>query len=269
VYFLIAADVPAALTGKLMNLMTERFTLKLSDPTEYSGIVGRGAPADLSNVYGRGYVRVGNQPLEFQTALAFKPKEGEGDEVKRIGKMAEIMKKRWNDGWGDKSVRPYSIDMLPLRVSLEKLTAAAVSPTSSYLTVLMGMDDHSLQPYWLNLERQGPHMLVIGQPFSGKTTALRTILLSMTERHSPAELLVVLVDFSSKLWRGTERSLGELAHVVATISTPDELDDLLENLRYECESAQRRKILLIIDNYDAFTDEASRKKSAFFEGLAG
>ena len=59
VHFLFSADTPNSLTGKLYNLITERFTLKLSDPGEYADIVGRGVPADLSAVPGRGYVRVG------------------------------------------------------------------------------------------------------------------------------------------------------------------------------------------------------------------
>jgi DNA segregation ATPase FtsK/SpoIIIE, S-DNA-T family len=73
VHFLFSADVPNALSAKLFNLITERFTLKLSDSSEYSTVVGRGVPADLSAVPGRGYVRVGNTPLEFQTALTFTP----------------------------------------------------------------------------------------------------------------------------------------------------------------------------------------------------
>jgi DNA segregation ATPase FtsK/SpoIIIE, S-DNA-T family len=74
VHFLFSADVPNALSAKLFNLITERFTLKLSDSSEYSTVVGRGVPADLSAVPGRGYVRVGNMPLEFQTALTFHPR---------------------------------------------------------------------------------------------------------------------------------------------------------------------------------------------------
>ena len=75
VYFLISADSPGSLSGKLYNLITERFTLKLSNASDYSDVVGRGVPADLSAVPGRGYVRVGNMPLEFQTALTFTPEE--------------------------------------------------------------------------------------------------------------------------------------------------------------------------------------------------
>ena len=48
---------------------------------------------------------------------------------------------------------------------------------------------------------------------------------------------------------------------------------LLENLKVECADFEvhpkRRKIVLVIDNYDAFSEESSRKKMAFFEEIAG
>ena len=99
VHFLITADVTNALTGKLFNLITERYTLKLSDSSEYSNVVGRGVPADLSSVPGRGYVRVGNMPLEFQTALSFMPEENDPDNLTKIAKMCTRMQEIWNNGW--------------------------------------------------------------------------------------------------------------------------------------------------------------------------
>lgn len=271
VHFLFSADVPAALTGKLFNLITERVTLKLSDPSEYSSIVGRGVPADLSAVPGRGYVRVGNMPLEFQTALAFAPDDSDPDGLVKLGQMATRMVQLWNNGW--KGERPSPIETLPIRVTLEKLIQESGEPPAKRITGLLGIDDRSLQPAWLDIERQGPHMVVIGQPFSGKSTTLRTILLTVTYHFSPDEVMVILVDFARKLWKGGNRSLLELPHVVQGIEEIDQLDDLLENMTIECAdfdaNPRRRKILILVDNYDGFVDEAGRKKMTFFEGFAG
>jgi DNA segregation ATPase FtsK/SpoIIIE-like protein len=270
VHFLFSADLPGAMTGKLYNLITERFTLKLTDPSEYSEVVGRGVPADLGTVPGRGYVRVGNTPLEFQTALTFKPEEGDPDGLIKVGKMALRMKEIWQDGW--KGERPSSIETLPLRVSLESMIEHVAVPAVRRLHALMGIDDRTLEPALIDIERQGPHMVVIGQPFSGKTTTLRTMILSLAYNYSPDEAMMVLVDFSRKLWKGTELSLADLPHVVATISSVEELDEFLENMKVECadfdKNPKRRKIMIFIDNYDAFTDEAGRKKAIFFEGLS-
>lgn len=271
VHFLFSADVPSALSGKLFNLISERFTLKLSDASEYSEIVGRGVPADLSPVPGRGYVRVGNTPLECQTALPFKPEEGDPDGLAKVGKMGLRMKEIWKDQWITE--RPSSIETLPLRVTLESMIGQVTVPAVRRLNALMGIDDRTLEPALIDIERQGPHMVVIGQPFSGKTTTLRTMILSIAHNYSPDEVMMVLVDFSRRLWKGSELSLADLPHVVGTLASIDELDEFLENMKEECAefdtNPKRRKIMIFIDNYDAFTEESSRKKISFFEGLAG
>ncbi|MEJ5223920.1 MAG: FtsK/SpoIIIE domain-containing protein, partial [Anaerolineales bacterium] len=155
VHFLISADTPTALTGKLYNLITERFTLKLSDPSEYSEVVGRGVPADLSAVPGRGYVRVGNMPLEFQTALTFNPEENDPDGLAKISRMCLRMKDLWGNQW--QGEKPSTIETLPLRYSLENLLSHASVPEVRRINAVMGIDDRTLEPALIDIERQGPH----------------------------------------------------------------------------------------------------------------
>ncbi len=271
VHFLISADTPSSLSGKLYNLITERFTLKLSDPSEYSDIVGRGVPADLSPVPGRGYVRVGNTPLEFQTALAFTPEEGDPGGIGKLAKFCARAKELWGGKW--KGEKPSTVETLPLRYSLDNLLKQAKVPEIRRITPVLGIDDRSLEPSLLDLERQGPHMVVIGQPFSGKTTTLRTIMLSVATNYSPDEVMMVLVDYSRKFWKGTDSSLAAIPHVVQTVDNLEQLDDLFENLKVECTDfdthPKRRKIMIFVDNYDTFTEESSNKNSAFFENMAG
>jgi len=136
----------------------------------------------------------------------------------------------------------------------------------------MGIDDRTLEPALIDIERQGPHMMVIGQPFSGKTTTLRTMILSIAANYTPDEVVMILVDYSHKLWKGSETSLADLPHVIQTIDDIEQLDEFYENFMVECAEFEtkpkRRKIMLIIDNYDSFTEESSRKKMAFFENLS-
>ena len=270
VHFLFSADLPNALTGKLYNLITERFTLKLSDASEYSEVVGRGVPADLSPVPGRGYVRVGKMPLEFQTALTFTPSDNDPDGLGKISKMCARMAEIWNGQW--KGEKPSTIETLPLRYSLENLLKQATLPEVRRINAVMGIDDRSLEPALIDIERQGPHMMVIGQPFSGKTTTLRSMILSIASSYTPDEVVMVLIDYSRKLWKGSETSLADLPHVLQTIDDIEQLDEFYENLVNECAEFEtkpkRRKIMIFIDNYDAFTDESSRKKMAFFENVS-
>jgi len=270
VYFLFSADTPNSLTNKLYSLFTERFTLKLSDPSEYADIVGRGVPADLSSVPGRGYVRVGNLPLEFQTALAFTPEEGDLGGLGKISEFCSRMQEIWNSEW--KGEKPSSIETLPLRISLENLLQQTTLPEIRRINAVLGIDDRTLEPALLDIERQGPHMVVIGQPFSGKTTAIRTMIISIANSYSPDEVMMVLIDYSRKLWKGSETSLKDLPHVVETIDNIEQLDEFLENLQIECAdfdtNPKRRKVMIFIDNYDTFTDESANKKMSFFENTA-
>lgn len=267
VHFLFSADLPNSLSSKLYNLVTERFTLKLSDPGEYAEVVGRGVPADLSPVPGRGYVRVGNMPLEFQTALTFNPEDGDSDGLDKINKMCMRMKEIWGNQW--KGEKPSTIETLPLRYSLDNLLSQATIPEVRRLNAVIGIDDRTLGLAMIDIERQGPHMMIIGQPFSGKTTALRTMILSIAYNYSPDEVMMVLVDYSRKLWKARETSLADLPHVVQVIDELEQLDAFYENLNAECvdfeKNPRRRKIMIFIDNYDAFTEESSRKNMAFFE----
>ena len=271
VHFLISADLPNALTGKLYNLVTERYTLKLSDASEYSEIVGRGVPADIGMVPGRGYVRVGNMPLEFQTAISFAPSDEDPEGLARISKMCLRMQELWGNQW--QGERPVSIETLPMRISLEGLLKDTPLPEVRRINAIIGVDDRSLAPAILDLERQGPHMVILGQPLSGKTTSLRTIILSVAQNYSPDEVMLVLIDYSRKLWKGAETSLADLPHVVQAIDDIDQLDKFLANFTAECAEfdtkPKRRKIMLLIDNYDAFSDESNRKKMAFFESMSG
>ncbi len=270
VHFLITGENPNALTNKLFNLISERFTLKLSDQSEYADVVGRGVPADLSNVPGRGYVRMNNMPLEFQTALSFKMEENDPDGLGKLHQMCVRMQKLWGDHW--KGEKPSSIETLQLRISLERLMEEVALPEGKRLNILMGIDDRSLEPAFIDIERQGPHIVVLGQPFSGKTTTLQTMIFSLAANYDPDTVGMVLIDYSRKLWKGGDHSLKELPHVLETIEEIDQLDELLENVRAECldfdKYPKRRKLIFFIDTYDSFSDESGRKKYEFFEEMA-
>jgi len=101
---------------------------------------------------------------------------------------------------------------------------------------------------------------------------LRTMILSIAANYTPEEVTMVLIDYSRKLWKASETSLADLPHVIQTIDDIEQLDEFYEDLLVECAEFEtkpkRRKLMLIIDNYDAFTEESSRKKMAFFENLS-
>ncbi|ASR33813.1 type VII secretion protein EccC [Prauserella marina] len=62
---------------------------------------------------------------------------------------------------------------------------------------------------WLDLEGSGGHVLVIGGPHSGKSTALRSIMGSLALTHTPEEVQFVCLDFGG----GGMAAMRNLAHV--------------------------------------------------------
>jgi S-DNA-T family DNA segregation ATPase FtsK/SpoIIIE len=79
--------------------------------------------------------------------------------------------------------------------------------------VPIGLHDHRLEVVQLDLAA-APHLLVFGDPESGKTSALRCIATVLMARHTVEDLRLVVVDY-----RRTLADLGEAAHCDAHAAT--------------------------------------------------
>jgi hypothetical protein len=123
----------------------------------------------------------------------------------------------------------------------------------------MGIEELNLEPWSLNLAAQGPHCLVVGPPNSGKTTTLRSLVLAWARSNAPQNAAIVLVDYQQRLIRyGGQQTLADLPHVVAAVTDNQGLVSAIESLEVESERLEEggRRILVVIDNYDTFADEA-------------
>lgn len=261
IHFVVTAEQPGVLSGRLYSLMTERLALLLSDPSEYTGIVGRGARG-VEEIPGRGFVRVERHALELQLALpAGTPEARYEDELSRLQQLVQTMDEAWQ---ATDQPRPPEIGTLPARVSLQQLleNEPALEQEVRRPQALIALDDLTLAPWYLDLARMGPHFIVLGPPNSGKTTTLRNILLSLAHSYTPEQVMVVLLDFQRRFFNyGGNHTLADLPHVVQTVEQYEQLESLLKNLSNECQhlamAKNSRSIVVLIDNYEGFAEEVN------------
>ncbi len=263
VSFVVTANIPNNLPSKLYNLFGERITFKQGNLDRYMDIVGRGA-IEIDDIPGRGYIRVGRQPLLFHMALPvglFNPEDGrdtrpEADEIRL---MAKHMREQLDTlAW---RTHPDPVKTLPEVVPLQEMLDEAGPVRPQRVQAVLGQDA-SLRPALFDLARMGPHFAVVGPPLSGKTTVLYNWVLSLAWRYPPRQVKMVLVDFQRKFveYDGQHR-LDELPHVLAAISEAEQMEALLANLKTECEAMAAQgdyELFIIIDNYDDLAEEIER-----------
>ncbi|MEM7798450.1 MAG: FtsK/SpoIIIE domain-containing protein [Chloroflexota bacterium] len=260
VHVILAAEQPNAVSGKLYGLFTQRLALKLSDTSDYVGVVGRGAK-DFGEIDGRGFVRHDRTALEFQTALPVAPYEdGDAQRVDITQQLVRLIENlRDHEANIPESRLPKPIKPIPLEVFIEEVIDAQSEPARN-VRVPIGIDDRSLAPWFLDLKRVGPHVTLLGPPSSGKTTALRTMIYALASRYSPAEVQIVLVDFQRRLMTYDGRhSIGDLPHVLEEIRDISQIGGMIKGLEASCrrleEEGKGPSIFVMIDNFSGFTEE--------------
>ncbi len=270
--FVITANMYGDVTMKMLNLLTQRMTFTLSDPSDYTSIVGRGWMR-FNDVPGRGLClqTIGGepQPLEFQAAV---PLDAEieaallagqsGDEAvgeaERLGlrrraaddsirMLVNRMQRAWAQEVKDEpefaARAPMTVEPLPLALDL-----AAVQQIRDErgISVALGLNDTDRKPLRIDFSGKGPNLMVIGPPVSGKTSALRALTLALAQNYSPEQLAMVLLDPSDATRRfygiGGEYSLDKLPHVLGTATNGKELEVIIQRLRAEFDEAVIAKL---------------------------
>ncbi|MCU0474580.1 MAG: hypothetical protein MUC99_00440 [Anaerolineae bacterium] len=270
IYFAVTADQLSTVPGRLMSLFNQRLTLKISDPSDYIGIVGR-VPADLDDIPGRGYIPFEKKVLECQIAqpVAVEVKDAEGnvmDGSGQVGYVAGLLHAAWN------GKQPKQILKLESIIALDDLLSSA---SDRRLEIMLGKERRELSYVSLNLKEQGPHFLIQGSPFSGRTTTLRSFMLSLAAKYSPERAAFILIDAQRRLFQygdAEARTLTRLPHVRMAISeqTREQIDVMMEALKqtYAHRDASLPEIFIFIDNYDDFGDLMERKLLPEFANLA-
>jgi S-DNA-T family DNA segregation ATPase FtsK/SpoIIIE len=243
VHCVITVNQLNAMPVQLFNLFTERLTLKLGDATEYRQIVG-GFVGDLPDVSGRGYVKVGMQPLSFQIAtpldlhrVALQEPANEAKDLQRLGQAM-------NDHIAN-SDQPYRmparVDALPRsilfkqilarkygleldenflarlkQVTQEQWSKSADPDLADWLRVIIGVvSGNRLREMHLEAKADGVHGLIAGGTGAGKSELLMTLIVGLALNYDPSILNFVLVDYKGG---GAFAPFTNLPHCVDTIT---------------------------------------------------
>jgi hypothetical protein len=277
VYFVVTGTLFGDVPNKLFNLLGQRLTLTMPDSSDYGMIVGRGW-SSFNDEPGRGLAMqlVGDKPipLEFHTAIPVG--EVEGDTTDHYRELAQRMQQAWQTllaqdpalkARGPKTVEPLA-KLVPIAGLLPPMGAGLPNKA-----VPVGINDLDREPTLAEFGAKGPHWIVVGPPVTGKTTVLRSLVLSLAQSYPPDQVAMVLVDPSDASRRfynigsSSETTLDKLPHVLATVSNAKEMAEVIKRLRAEYDEEvigrlqgqsevftpqdnTQRAIFVILDHYD-------------------
>ncbi|HFQ93694.1 MAG TPA: hypothetical protein ENK32_06775, partial [Anaerolineae bacterium] len=240
-HFVITASRLNVLSSKLYSLFTERLTLRLSDSGDYRSIVG-GSVAEIDEIAGRGYVKAGRQPLEFQAAIAVGHFDEQGqiqDELQEIRRLGRQMKEIGRKAWSGKE--PLRIDALPKTSSYRQLLTEEMGvdterpfpdalqeamgqcwidnadmDRADWLRVPMGIvSGNRMRALHLEAKKDGVHGLIAGGTGSGKSELLMTMIVGLAAYYPPEILNFVLVDYKGG---GAFKPFERLPHCVDIVT---------------------------------------------------
>ncbi|RME69678.1 MAG: hypothetical protein D6784_18010 [Chloroflexi bacterium] len=240
-HFAISVNRLNELSSKLYSLFTERLTLRQANPDDYRAVVGGNIP-EIDEIPGRGYVRAGRQPLEFQIALAAGAVDETGQitgEIPQIRELGRVMTELGRDAWS--GPEPLRIDALPKSSSFRQVLAEVfgISPERDFLNELKaamarkwaetGSAEHAdwLQGVLgitsgnrkrflhLSAKTDGVHGMIAGGTGSGKSEMLMTMIIGLVAFQSPDILNFVLVDYKGG---GAFKPFENLPHCVDIVT---------------------------------------------------
>ncbi|NTV64757.1 MAG: cell division protein FtsK, partial [Oscillochloris sp.] len=204
----LSADRALDFSHRLLSLCEGRVALRQAEIHDYTDVLGvRVGAAIPAGLPGRGlWPHPDHGPLEVQLALPGLeplPPEDTGDLSARAldsELMAELREQvaeiaaGWRAAPGADLVRPLQVELLPERIGLGDLGPLPINGTRPGLAAWVGREQLALAAVPLQLGDGTPHALIVGPRRSGKTSALRTLLRSLTTAYGPHELGLLILD---------------------------------------------------------------------------
>nr|WP_308286645.1 type VII secretion protein EccCa [Streptomyces griseorubiginosus] len=154
------------------------------------------------------------------------------------------------------------VRLLPARLSSSELPAPQIpADAPGGLRVALGVEEDKLAPAWHDFA-ENPHLIVVGDTESGKTNLLRLLARAITERYTPAEARILLVDYRRDLvdavpaeYRlGHAVSVDALKELVSGTARAIKLrvpgPDIAPSRMRQCDWWQGPRLFVLVDDYD-------------------
>ncbi|WP_406257272.1 type VII secretion protein EccCa [Streptomyces chartreusis] len=196
------------LSSAIRDQSGTRLELRMGDPMD-SGIDVRKA-AGVPRIAGRGLT--GDSKLHYLTALPRIDGQPTSDDLSEG--VADLVA-RVRENWSGPAAPP--VRMLPTL-----LPASELPPAEGDIRVPLGMGEDRMDTLWHDFSTN-PHLIVVGDTESGKTNLLRLIAKAITDRYTPAEARIMIVDYRRELVESVPEEY-RLGHAVSI----DALKELVE-----------------------------------------
>ncbi|CAA9218917.1 MAG: FtsK/SpoIIIE family protein, partial [uncultured Corynebacteriales bacterium] len=221
-------------------LIGTRLELRLNDPVD-SVVDRRLAALVRADQPGR----VLTEDRRFaQVAL---PTVGSPD-VADLGEAVRSLAEDVRAGWRGPVAAP--VRLLPTRLSHEEVPDVPGAPPT---TVVLGLRQDTMAAACLELGGRDQHLLALGDPRSGRTTLLTTVVRGLVGRLTPEELVFAVMDVRGDLARAVpEPYLG--AHATNSTLARGLAESVAVELRARAldrsAAATARRIVVLVDDHD-------------------
>ncbi|GAA2806019.1 type VII secretion protein EccCb [Saccharopolyspora taberi] len=219
IHVFVTAARWAEIRPALRDLLQTRIELRLGDPSESE--VDRKLAAKVPD--GRPGRGLHTSKLHFLVALPHVGSAEPDDVSARVADLVYRIRSSWQG-------RPApEIRLLPEMLPYQRLPRPEQQPIPKLVPI--GINEDDLAPVYLDFLVES-HFYVFGEQDSGKTAVLRTILRGITERYTPQEALILLVDY-----RRTLIGFLDTGHLLEYSVTADQLKS---NINDVCRSLKKR-----------------------------
>jgi DNA segregation ATPase FtsK/SpoIIIE, S-DNA-T family len=270
--------------GRLRGLdssLSYRIALRTFSAAESRAAIGVPDAYELPPIPGSGYLAVhGDRSTRFRSAFvsgAYQPDEpateqADGDRNGLLPTLLDVLVDRL--AGHDPRARPIWLPPLDQSVPIDRLLPPlhvtedrglnADGPDGGSLTVPVGVVDRPYEqrhdPLVVDLSGSAGHAAVVGGPRSGKSTLLRTLVVSMALTHTPTEVQFYCLDFGG----GGLLALADLPHVggVAGRLEPEKVRRTVAELELIVDRREQRFRELGIDSMATYRARRRRGELA-------